>query len=84
MDALSHIYPLSRSLSLEPPSLALPALVSASLPAHSDTCQEEDMTVMFLKGALWMNYCSFLVHPTGCQSSRFGLVEKGSVLNEGG
>ena len=55
MDALSHIYALSGSLSLNPlPLLRLPFphLVSKSLPAHSDTCQEEDMTVLFLKGPL--------------------------------
>lgn len=74
MDALSHIYPLSGSFSLNPSSPALPPLVSTSPPAHSDTCQEEDLTVMFLKGALCMNYCSFLVGPTGCQSSGSGLV----------
>lgn len=80
MDALSHIYTLSGSLSLNPLPLLclpLPPLVSTSLATHSNTCQEEDMTVMFLKGALCMNYCSFLVGPTGCWSSRFGLVETG-------
>lgn len=70
MDALSHIS-ISRSLSVNAPplfGLLLPRPGSSSLPTHSDTCQEEDMTVIFLKGAFYMTYCSFLVGPTARQS----------------
>lgn len=65
MAALSHIYPLFWLLHTEPSSPTPLGLVATSPPTHSDTCQQEDMTVMFLKGALCMNYCSFLVCCTG-------------------
>lgn len=43
-----------------PPVFAfLPHPVRTSLPAHGVKCQDEDMAVMFLRGALWMSYCSF-------------------------
>lgn len=73
MAALSHIYPLFWLLHTEPSSPTPLGLVATSPPTHSDTCQQEDMTVMFLKGALCMNYCSFLVCCTGRQGSRSGL-----------
>lgn len=63
IDALSHIYPPSRSLSPTPLSLLgllLPPLVIAPARAHSDTCQEEDMTC-HVPPRSTLNYCSFLV-----------------------